>query len=159
MNARAELTTSISELGLEPVFKLVSLHCYRDILQRISSQFTTLGNRANTTRWWWEHLTEPALAIRPNDPVQTLQHVIPANEQVWFLAEDWSHTKSDGQFWLYESTIEAICKLVNASRAFEFYVVSKKLSWLICVNHHEYVVASGQQMVSSLQVLGNEPAA
>lgn len=153
MNARDEITTTIAALGLESEFGLVSPHRHRAILQRISSQFTTLGQRANKTRWWWEHLTEPVTTLRPYDPVETLRLLIPTKEQVWFLAEDWSSTKSDGQFWLYESTVEAIAKLVNASRSFEFYVVSKKYSWLVCVNHHEYIIASGQGIVSGIEAL------
>jgi len=153
MNARDELTATIAALGLEPKVEQVSLHRYQAILQRVSSQFTTLGQNANKTRWWWEHLTNPITTLQPYDPVETLRLLIPANEQVWFIAEDWSHTKSDGQFWLYESTIESISKLVNASRTFEFYVVSKKYSWLVCVNHHGYVIASGQAMVSHVEAL------
>lgn len=153
MNARDELTKKIAELGIGSEFQSVSLHRHSSILQNISSQFTTLNQRASKIRWWWEYLQEPVVSLQTYDPVQTLGLLISPTEQVWFLAEDWSNTKKEGQFWLYESTIGPIAKLVNESRSFEFYVVSKKYSWLVCVNHHQYLIASGQEMVSRIETL------
>jgi len=37
----------------------------------------------------------------------------------------------------------------------EVYVVSKKYEWLICVNHHDYIIAAGCDRVKKLMTLEN----
>lgn len=83
------------------------------------------------------------------DPVKTLEQLIPASESVWFIAEA-RGKKHVGNFWLYEGEVSAICAVLRECPAFEYYVVEKKMRWLVCENHHNVLIASGEPMASSL---------
>jgi hypothetical protein len=151
MGTRRLLTEAAKSLELESELKLVEPHRYQAILERIISARTKLGRDASSALWWWEALCEPVAHLHPPDPVATLRSLISPNESVWFVAEAKSPSKKLGNFWLYESTVEAVCSVLPEVPPFEYYVVSKKLEWLVCENHHGYVIASGEPVVSRLE--------
>jgi hypothetical protein len=74
---------------------------------------------------------------------------------VWFVAEARSPSKKNGNFWLYESTMETIAPVLQRVQPFEYYVVSKKFEWLVCENHHGQLIASGEPMASRLAKVAN----
>jgi hypothetical protein len=92
---------------------------------------------------------------QPVDAVATLKSLIPAGELVWFVAEAKSQGKENGNFWLYESTMETIVPVLQCVQPFEYYVVSKKCEWLVCENHHGQLIASGEPMASKLAKMAN----
>ena len=151
MGTRRLLTEAAKSLELEAQLRLVGPHRHLAILERIIASRTTLDKSAKPAPWWWEALREPIAYIQPVDPVATLKGLILPSETVWFVAETNSPSKKFGNFWLYESTAEAICRVLPEVPPFEYYVVSKKLEWLVCENHHGYVIASGEPMVARLQ--------
>jgi hypothetical protein len=150
MGTRERLTEVAKAVGVESQLRLVEPHRYQAILGRIILCRTTLDKSAVSALWWWEALREPVAYIKPADPVATLKALVSPGEPVWFVAEDGS-SKKQGNFWLYETTIEPVCAVLQEMPLFEYYVVSKKLEWLICENHHGHVIASGEAMTSKLE--------
>jgi hypothetical protein len=150
MGTREQLTQVAKAIGVESQLRLVEPHRYQAILERIILGRTKLDRSAVSALWWWEALREPVAYVERPDPLETLRALISPDEPVWFVAEDGS-SKKQGNFWLYESTIEPICAVLREMPLFEYYVVSKKLEWLVCENHHGYVIASGEPMVSKLE--------
>jgi hypothetical protein len=133
-------------------FALVGLHRYGSILLEIVERFTTLGRAGLNELWWWNSFREPKFAW-PECPAMctlVLRQLVPVHEPVWFVAEDWGRHKKRGNFWLYEGRIDAITAILDEAWAFEFYVVSKKLEWLLCQNHHDVMMAVGEPMVTRL---------
>ena len=151
MSTRELLTEAARSLGLESQLKLVEPHRYQAILERIISSRTKLDKSAVSALWWWEALREPVAFIQPSAPAATLRGLVTPGEAVWFVAQSNSSSKRLGNFWLYESTIEPICALLQEIPPFEYYVVSKKLEWLVCENHHGHLIASGEPMVAKLE--------
>jgi len=143
------IATAVKKLELSSQVALVKPHRFQSILERIVDQRTLLGSDAISASWWWEALREPAYCTIPTDPVRTLKSLIRANEPVWFVAEA-SGEKQIGNFWLYETTIEPLCAVLAECPHFEYYVVGKKMDWLICENHHGVLMANGDEMATRL---------
>jgi hypothetical protein len=60
-----------------------------------------------------------------------LKELVPSQETVWFVAEEWKRIKQHGNFWLCEGTITVIAELLGEMYGFEYYIVSKKFEWLL----------------------------
>ncbi|MDR2212928.1 MAG: hypothetical protein LBE21_04810 [Pseudomonadales bacterium] len=150
---REQITKAAKALGIEDGMKLVAPHRYQAILERIMLNRTTLSKSAVAAAWWWEALREPVAYMNPPlDTLATLKALVNSDEPVWFVVEADS-PKKQGNFWLYESTIEPICAVLQALPFVEYYVVARKMQWLICENHHNQLIASGEPMASKLERL------
>ena len=65
----------------------------------------------------------------------------------------WTPLRSDC---FYEGYIKDIVSVLGeTTQTDEVYVASKKYEWLICVNHHDYIIATGRNMVEKLVMLEN----
>lgn len=156
MTTRDLLTNASKALGLEQQVRLVEPHRYQGILERIISVRTSLPKSAAKALWWWESLREPVATIQPTAPLQALRLIVPRGEVVWFVIEEITNAKKQSNFWLYESTVDAICAVLGELPHVEYYVVSKKCDWLICENHHGLLIASGDEMAPRLSSLPRE---
>ena len=78
--------------------------------------------------------------MRPYSVSEVLLHVIPKDEQLYFIVEDSQIEKV--KFWLYEGYINEFCRLLDELYYFEYYVVSRKMLWLVCENHHQYLITT-----------------
>jgi hypothetical protein len=153
---RQLITQAVSKLGLQRSFELVQPHRYKSILERIIASRTFLSKAAVTAPWLWESLRPPVAAASFVEPLSALRSLLPVGENVWFVAEDAdSPQKREGNFWLYETTSEAICAILVELPQFEYYAVSKKCEWLVCENHHGLLIASGEPMASLVSQLPN----
>ncbi|MFD1733286.1 DUF6756 family protein [Deinococcus malanensis] len=123
------------------------------MLNTILNTFTTYGSRGRDQFWLWEGFKgEQAHAMLPEplDPALLLQFVAP-DERVWFVTEDWGGTKRDGHYWVFEGQTRAITQLLQELFAFEYYLVAKDFSWLLCENHHNTLIGVGPTMVSRVR--------
>ena len=152
MGIRDSLTGAAKLLGVQSQFNLVAPHRFQDILEGIISSRTTLGKEATSALWWWESLREPVASVKPLNAVEILKDLFHTNESVWFVAEDRGQKKL-GNFWLYDTNVSTVCALLNEMPAFEYYVVAKKFDWLVCENHHGYLIASGEPMATRIKRL------
>jgi nitrite reductase/ring-hydroxylating ferredoxin subunit len=150
-DTRDWITTASKALGLESALRLVEPHRFQAILERIIAERTTLDRDAISALWWWESLREPFSYLQPADPIACIESLLQGDESVWFVAEDGS--KKTGNFWLYEGTVTAICAVLRECPHFDYYFVAKKMDWLVCENHHAFVIASGEPVASALSAL------
>lgn len=148
-NFRSDVTEALKTIGCESEsFSPVNIVRWRNIEKKIASSFLRNGVRDSKYRWWWEHLKEPVISFVPFYPPDMLLRLVPSDEQVYFILED------GNKFWLYEGYINAFYKLVSEMYHFEYYVVSKKMEWLLCENHHSCLIASGNYMVKKINEHG-----
>lgn len=152
MGTRELLTEAAKKIGLETEIKLVEPHRYLAILERIIASRTSLNSAAVSALWWWEALREPVAYTQPSDALCTLKALIDPNESIWFVVEAGSQ-KERGNFWLYDSKIGPVCAVLQELPLVEYYIVQKKLQWLVCENHHGLVIASGEPMATKLERL------
>ncbi len=77
--------------------------------------------------------------------LQQLPEVIPEPEQpVWLLVEDSKNYLP--KYWLYEGYLPEISLVLAETAHNDFYLISKKLAWLISVNHHDVLSCVGAQL-------------
>ena len=55
-------------------------------------------------------------------------------------------------FWLYEGKINAIVSVLKECHFLEYYVVSKRMEWIICENHHNILIGCGEKIIQKLEL-------
>ena len=132
-------------------FCMVSPARWRALLTRIMRKFT---GSADTKRLWiWNDLTGDVETLQATDGPNNILSMMGAKSDVWFIAEDWSGKKEEGCFWVFSGKLSSVVAVLGDLHAFEYAIVDKKLEWIICENHHNILVASGEPAVSKLREL------
>ena len=98
--------------------------------------------RSGDRRWWWEDFNqEVSFCIEDAElPFERLNEIIPELEsKVWLIVED-----DDEPFYpVYEIVAKRITEIIGESFGFEYYIIPKDKSWLICENHHSQLIGIG----------------
>lgn len=157
MDMRGEIAVAAQRAGLTTAdLRVGAPFDYERILVDILERFTRLGKAGLTAAWWWEHFRPPVTSRHISDGWLFLDDLIPDDDRVWFVAEDGPGTKREGNFWLYDAKPAALRPLLGEMYRFEFYVVSKKLEWLLARNHHDAVFAVGDRAIAKLEAFEPE---
>jgi len=94
-------------------------------------------------RWWWESFRSPGVTKRfeAGDGWRQLLRVVPdPSATVWFIAEDVQLP----YYPVYETTTEIAVQVIGECYGFEYYLIAKDFSWLLCETHHNNVCAIGE---------------
>ena len=93
--------------------------------------------------WLWEDFSQEAAAfVPPHNPENYLSELIDAQEEIFFIFTESQNDK----FWFYEGRIIPVLPLIGELHHYdEFYFVSKKYEWLIAINHHDALIATGSK--------------
>ena len=126
----------------ESAFSLVAPHRHIEITQAIIQRFTSLGPKGLKASWWWESFVDIAWAVSPKAPLDFVASYLSSTERYWFVGEAWS-PKRESAFWVYDATGAAIRSILHECHHHEYYIVDRKLAWLLCENHHGAVIACG----------------
>lgn len=105
---------------------------YYDLL----SHYVKNGDR----RWWWEDFKTSFNFKCLEYPFEHLLEIIPdIDAKVWFMIED-----NQKEFYpIYDTTATIIKDILSNCFGFEYYIISKDKSWLICENHHNNLIGVG----------------
>lgn len=101
-------------------------------------------------RWWWEAFSYPSESLIYDDckGFEHLNKFVPdPKEVVWFVVED----DQLPYYPIFEASTENVMKIIGECFAFEYYLVSRDKSWLLCENHHNRIIGVGKQVVSAIQ--------
>ena len=139
-----EVNNAIKLLNLETEVLLVPNGevIYRSLID----SFVEGGDR----RWWWESFSKPSESITFDDGKgfeRLCQFVPNTNEIVWFVVED----DQLPYYPIFEATPENVVKIIGECFAFEYYLVAKDKSWLLCENHHSRIIGIGDSVVQSIE--------
>lgn len=140
----------------EREFKPVDIYTWQDIQQKIFTIFCTSRNNNNHLTWLWADLKLDTYSIHfdKNWPFEAFLPLVDPSEKVWLFVNE---TVNKGtKFWFYEGLINTIVFVLKESFVDEVYIASKKYEWLLCLNHHDVLIATGQPMVDKLKKLENE---
>ena len=154
---RAEMMHLKSQLNLtDDSFRPLSPYeDYQGIEEQIYQTFCKIENGKSRPVWLWQSLTQETCSIEIKNSLENyLLSLIQLNERIWFGATGTSKERS--KIWFYEGKIEAIIKILDETCFFdEFYIVSKKYDWLICINHHDILIATGKDMPQKLKAIAD----
>ncbi|THF71098.1 hypothetical protein E7T06_04655 [Deinococcus sp. Arct2-2] len=158
---RTKIAEALRSLDIpESEFFPLRQHQYAPILDHILETFTRFGSHGENQMWLWEGLKGRAevLQVEHNNGPDYLAQILSAEERVWFIAEDWEGNKKSGNFWIFEGRVAAIISVPNEIHAFEYYLVAKDFSWLICENHHNQMLGIGKPIEERIHKLCEEMA-
>jgi len=89
-----------------------------------------------TQDWMWEHL-ESKVSIQDPDAWKWINDYIKDFQVIMLF-----NSKEEGTVFRFFDSNEIIPILGNTS-GFEFYLTDIKYNYLLCFNHHDYLIASG----------------
>lgn len=146
---RANIEQVIKELQIAPEdFKPVNINDWEEIENKIIETFCDfpLSYKYRAT-WLWQYfkITGTTLSHLVEYAPQYLPEILNPEERVWFFVND-----QNSKFWYYEGTVRSVQTIIDESYWNEFYIVSKKYQWLICMNHHDIFMAIGEEVPEKL---------
>jgi hypothetical protein len=134
MTLRDDITAALA-IAPETDFHFVRLHSFQDILDRIAERFVKEGRRGLRYAWLWEHLRNELTSSHPDDSLLALESRLHPDERYWFLASD-----EHGKYWVADATGSGILTTLRAMYCFEYYVINRHMTWLLCENHHGVLI-------------------
>lgn len=148
---RAEIKSIIKDNKFSPTdFKELSIYDdWKSIEENIYHTFCKLEHSTNRPVWLWENFKLDTFSIAVDQPYKLLDQLVDNDEAVWFFING-----DKDKLWFYEGKVKAIVTVIEQSSYIdELYVASKKYQWLICINHHDNLIATGQVMPDKLRQL------
>jgi hypothetical protein len=152
---RSEIESIVKELGLSKEnFYQLSVHGeWKSIEEKVYSKFCKIDHFKSEPIWLWEYFILDVVSISVVKPWKYLPKIINKDENIFFFINDEAN-----KFWFYEGKIETIVEVIlKSSYLNELYFLSKKYEWLVCINHHDVLYATGsvvperlRQLISSL---------
>ena len=141
------IAEAVQTLGLDKAdLREIPIYHAKNILKTIKDHFCTRQDAI----WWWEYFREnlPHYSKRLNQGYTLLDQIVPdMDEKIWFVIQE------TYGFRLYLGTISTIQRIIGECAAFEYYLVATDYSWLICENHHDYLIAVGNPVVENFEKL------
>jgi len=118
----------------------------RKIFDTALAEFVSGGDR----RWWWEAFSKPSYFLDPagDDGFKYITQIVPDPEEVvLFIAEE-----DQLDFYpVYEGSAEVITQVIMECYRFEYYLIAKDMSWLLCENHHNRLIGVGETIIERLR--------
>lgn len=148
---RAEIESIIKDNKLSPAdFKALSIYDdWKTIEENIYHTFCNLDHPTQRPVWLWENFKLGTFSIAVEQPYKLLHQLVDKDETVWFFINGYRD-----KLWFYEGKVNAMVTVIEESSYIdELYVASKKYQWLICINHHNDLIATGQVMPDRLRQL------
>jgi hypothetical protein len=111
----------------------------------------------NDRRWWWEAFPESeSVSFDDGQGYRRIPVLVPnAGEHCWFIVE----SREPGPYPVYEVSPEEAVGIIGECFGFEYYLVPKDLSWLVCENHHGIVIGCGALVEAAIRRLSTSAVA
>jgi hypothetical protein len=134
---------AISDIDFKPLSFTTDWH---KLEEQIYKRFCRISGNGRPI-WLWEKFKHGYQGLDLNVYIPSvLDQLIPKNELIWFMASDGSN------FLFYEGKIEAIQNIIGeTSYLDEYYLISKRHEWLFCVNHHDFLIGTGEFAIKQLR--------
>ena len=121
------------------------IHEWQSVEADVIAHFTHDSEPKMT--WMWEN------RITPQFPCYGVMHtgwdmvydtftaIIPNSESLWLFLED--SLDMEPKYWAYSGTIVSMMTLLGELPGCDYYLVSKKLAWVVGENHSDVLFAYG----------------
>ncbi len=132
-------------------FRPLGIHeDWQAIEENIYKHFCRLDHPKFRPVWLWEYFKRDQFTVVTEQPHTLLPKLLDPDETVWFFVNG-----DKDKLWFYEGKSDTIITIVEESCYIdELYLASKKYEWLICINHHDNLIATGDTMPDKLKRLG-----
>jgi hypothetical protein len=150
---RTEILEICGRLNIpEERFRPVPLQDWQSIEMQALEKFCYPNNAGAI----WERLKDDTYVVQPqyNYPFDQLSKCIDRSEKIWLFLDE--AVSGRNKYWFYEGYIQDIVTVLHETTQInEVYLVSKKYEWLLCVYHHDAIIAAGNNMVRKLMAMEN----
>ena len=116
-------------------FNFVSPHRFEDILNQVAERFLKQGKRNLNQIWLWNEFRNETKSSQPADVILELTSRLEPQDSYWFIASD-----ENGKYWVAESNGSSIITVLREMYAFEYYILDRKMTWILCENHHGMLI-------------------
>ena len=122
-------------------FRELKINEWKKVEDKIGENF--LSKKFPKSNWIWNNLKVESVSINcKNNPFDKLDLLIKKNEIVYFFVNE--TVREQTKYWYYEGKVKNVIKLLEEVLGFdEYYICSKKYDWLLCVNHHDILIGTG----------------
>jgi len=99
-------------------------------------------------RWWWTALkyVEYKEIIETGEGFKYLfQHLPSITQECWFIVDD----EDSNTHLVYSIHPYLLPVLLAECSFFEYYIIDKEMSWLLCENHHNQIIFAKKDDISS----------
>lgn len=119
--------------------------------ENINRQVLARFAPGNHSRWWWESFRESQSAVFDDGlGYQRIPMLVPdVSERCWFIVE----SDASNSYPVYDASPEDIISILGECFCFEYYIVAKDLSWLVCENHHGAVIGCGHTVGDRMKAM------
>jgi hypothetical protein len=148
---RVEIQKTVTEKGI-PASDFRPLDIYEGwekIEEKIYDAFCHFNHHAGKPIWLWEHFKLDTASLEIKHPFNYLDQLIDPSQEIWFFVNG-----DKDKFWFYQGKVRAIQTVIDESSYIdELYLASRKYDWLICINHHDCLIATGDLMPDRVRKL------
>ncbi len=134
MSLRDDINEAIKGLA-NLKFDFVSLHRYQDILDQVAERFLNRGKRDLNKIWLWNEFRNETGSSQPEDVISELAVLLEPQTSYWFIASD-----ENGKYWVAESNGISIVTVLKEMYGFEYYILDRHMTWILCENHHGMLI-------------------
>lgn len=151
---RKEIETIRTDFSItDSQFRPLGLNDWQEIEEKIYHAFCKLTHYKSRPIGLWEHFKLDTFSISTQQNTYLyLDKLIDNTENVWFFVNE--TVNEAHKFWFYQGQVKPI-QIIIAEACYidELYLISKKYDWLICINHHDALIATGLTMPDKLRQL------
>ncbi len=148
MEIRNEIEETIKVCGIDRSrFHEVSKQSYQSILNKIEEKFVDKSGRNGFG--WKDTIHWANMGYYSKKVTLAFAFIIPESNPLWYkvlpnIVEDpneavWVLIEGLHKYWVYEACLPELIQVLDNTSRNDFYIVSKKLAWLISENHHDVV--------------------
>lgn len=127
-----EVKTALATLKLsEDLFRQLNSADSKQLVAKAKAKYV-LGN----PRTWWLSLKLPFKQFEYDFPSENLIKHVPKGEEKCY----WIPETEEDELIVYETYLHIIPHIMELSSAFEYYVVSRKVNWLLIETDHSQLI-------------------
>lgn len=135
-------------------FRALSMHDdWKEIEKKIYNSFYNPAYLNQKPNFLWKDFKDDTFSVSDLKyrPEYYLDKLIDENEKVWYLVNETINETT--KYWIFEGKIKKIQIIIDEAGFHELCIVSKKYDWLLCINHHNILIATGSKMIEKLKNL------
>jgi len=141
-----EIENACITLGLkESDMRLLSFDENENLYNELYSSFVKGGDR----KWWWESFKdiEASCVVENGMGFKLIPELVPdPNDNLWFVVEE-----DQLEFYpIFETTASVATAIIGECYAFEYYLIPKDKTWLLCETHHNRLIGVGNEIIGKL---------
>ena len=147
MTLEDTIEEAVTTLGLGDCVRRLSESEADSAIRSVARQFVEDSRRL----WWWESIRPDVESVSyqaGNDGYKLIAQVCP-DELCWFVATD---DQADG--WsVYEARPSNVVSILGECNAFEYFIASREVKWVVFENHHDVLVGAGIEVTEAISAL------